>query len=66
MADTAEVARRRRDEDEPRLVDEALAQELIARAQAEGVQLLPDRDERWRLLSAHRADDMLFLRYGLH
>lgn len=33
---------------------------------AEGVQLLPDRDERWRLLSAHRAEDMMFLRYALH
>lgn len=36
------------------------------RGLAEGVKLLPDRDERWRLLTAHRADDMLFLRYGLH
>lgn len=33
---------------------------------AEGVKLLPDREERWRLLTAHRADDMLFLRYGVH
>jgi putative transposase len=40
MADTADVARRRRDGDEPRLVDEVLADDLIARAQAEGVQLL--------------------------
>jgi putative transposase len=40
MADTSDVARRRRDEDEPRLVDEVLADDLIARAQAEGVQLL--------------------------
>jgi riboflavin biosynthesis pyrimidine reductase len=33
---------------------------------AEGVRLLPDRDERWRLLSVHRAEDMMFLRYALH
>lgn len=32
---------------------------------AEGVRLLPDRDERWRLLTAHRAEDLLFLRYAL-
>jgi riboflavin biosynthesis pyrimidine reductase len=36
------------------------------RGLAEGAKLLPERDERWRLLTAHRADDMLFLRYGLH
>ncbi len=33
---------------------------------AEGVRLLPDQDERWRLLSAHRAGDLMFLRYALH
>ena len=40
MAETADMARRRREADEPRLVDEALADELISRAQDEGVQLL--------------------------
>jgi riboflavin biosynthesis pyrimidine reductase len=33
---------------------------------AEGVRLLPDRDDRWRLLSVHRVEDMMFLRYALH
>jgi riboflavin biosynthesis pyrimidine reductase len=33
---------------------------------AEGVRLLPERDARWRLLTAHRAGELLFLRYALH
>ena len=38
--DTAEVGRRRRDADEPRLVDDALAEQLIAQAREQGVELL--------------------------
>ncbi len=39
-ADTVGMGRRRRDADEPRLVDAELADRLIARAQSQGVQLL--------------------------
>lgn len=39
-ADTAGMGRRRRDADEPRLVDAELADRLIAQAQAQGVELL--------------------------
>ena len=38
--DTAEVGRPRRDKDEPRLVDQELADRLIAQARADGVELL--------------------------
>jgi putative transposase len=38
--DTAEVGRPRRDRDEPRLVDQEVADRLIAQAQAQGVELL--------------------------
>lgn len=40
VLDTAEVARRRRDADEPRLVDEELAGRLIDGAREQGVELL--------------------------
>ncbi len=41
VLDTAEVAtRRRRDADEPRLVDQELAERLIAQAREQGVELL--------------------------
>jgi len=40
MSETSSVGRKRRDADEPRLVDDKLADELLARAEAEGVQLL--------------------------
>lgn len=38
--DTARVGRPRRDKDEPRLVDQDLADRLIAQAQADGIKLL--------------------------
>jgi putative transposase len=40
MAETSSVGRKRRDADEPRLVDDKLADDLLARAEAEGIQLL--------------------------
>ncbi|MDP9398914.1 MAG: IS256 family transposase, partial [Actinomycetota bacterium] len=40
--DTGLVGRPRRDAGEPRLVDEALAEQLVERARAEGVELLGD------------------------
>jgi putative transposase len=43
VLDTAEVPRRRRDADEPRLVDEELAQRLIEQAREQGVELLGER-----------------------
>jgi putative transposase len=42
VQDTAEVGRRRRDADEPRLVDEELAGRLVEQAHEQGVELLGD------------------------
>jgi putative transposase len=43
VLDTVEVPRRRRDADEPRLVDEELAQRLIDQAREQGVELLGEQ-----------------------
>jgi putative transposase len=42
VQDTGPVGRPRRDADEPRLVDEALAERLIAQAREQGIELLGD------------------------
>ncbi|MFF5173641.1 transposase, partial [Micromonospora sp. NPDC000089] len=42
VQDTVEVGRRRRDADEPRLVDQQQAEALVAQAREQGVDLLGD------------------------